>query len=74
MLDTNPDIANQADLKAFLLISLRKAVLRCDIDKNELQSIGTALNHDWITVEGAMSWLSDLGLASQVIPDHEATS
>ncbi len=49
---------DQALLKQFMLTSLRAAVLRCDLDRNELASIGVALKGDWITVDGAIDWLT----------------
>jgi hypothetical protein len=69
LLNTETAPPDQAVLKDFLLTAIRSATLRAKLDVNELQSIGAALTHDWITPEGAIEWLSDLGLAPQVIPD-----
>jgi hypothetical protein len=54
------------DSKALLLSALRCAVLRAELDSNELKTIGIALKADLITCEYAVTWLSDVGLISQV--------
>jgi hypothetical protein len=70
MLNTEITPPDQAVLKDFLLIAIRSATLRAKLDVNELQSIGTALNHDWITTDHAVQWLADIGLVDQVLVDE----
>ena len=60
------DSETQVICKTFLLTALRTAALRCDLDKNEIVTIGTALRNDWITPEYAIGWLMDIGLIGQV--------
>jgi len=67
---SEPTRETQGICKAFLLTALRTAVLRCDLDRNEIISIGTALKNDWISPECAISWLMDIGLIDQVIADE----
>jgi hypothetical protein len=70
MLNTNSSPEDQALLKVFLLSALRAATCRCDLDRNELVTIGHALHNDWITAEGAVAWLADIGLVDQVVADE----
>ena len=70
MSSTNSTAADQVLCKAFLLTALRAATARCDLDKNELISIRTALKNDWISPEYALGWLMDIGLIDQVVADE----
>lgn len=67
MTDTQDQI-----FKEFLLTSIRAAVARCDLDKNELLSIGAAMRNDWITCDTALEWLHSIGLFDQALPDEAA--
>jgi len=60
-----------SDYSEMLLSALRCATLRARLDANEFQTIGIALRSRAITADDAMQWLSDSGLISQVIGDHE---
>ena len=55
-----------SDPKNLLLSALRSAVLRAELDANELKTIGTALKCDAITPAYALVWLQDVGLIQQV--------
>lgn len=52
--------------RAILLSALRSAVLRAELDSNELKTIGIALRSGMISPEGAVEWLAGIGIASQV--------
>jgi hypothetical protein len=52
--------------KALLLSALRSAVLRAELDSNELKTIGIAFKADLITPAHAIVWLSVIGLIGQV--------
>jgi len=60
-----------AEDRALLLSALRSAVLRAELDSNELKTIGIALTAGTISPEGAIEWLVDIGLVDQVIADVE---
>jgi hypothetical protein len=55
-----------SDPKTLLLSALRSAVLRAELDANELKTIGVALKSDTITPAYAVVWLSEAGLLRQV--------
>ena len=50
-----------------LLLAIWSAVLRAQIDANELKTVGHALSAGWITPDHAVEWLHDRGLVDQVI-------
>jgi hypothetical protein len=52
-----------------MLSAIRSAVLRCDLDKTELNTVGIALKADMITLDDAVAWLADAGLIDQVVSD-----
>lgn len=53
-----------------LLRALRTAALRCDIDKNEIVTVGLALKAGMVTPRDAIEWLYDIGLVGQVIEER----
>ena len=55
--------------KSFLLTSICAAVARCDLDRNELLSIGAAMRNDWISCDIALEWLHSIGLFDQVVEE-----
>jgi len=64
------DLSNAEDEALFAVFftnAIRSAVLRANSDSNKLTSIGLALRNGWITAEGAVVWLSEIGLVDQVV-------
>jgi hypothetical protein len=52
---------------ADLLVSLlRAATLRSKLTQVEFESVGLSLKHGLISLEGAVAWLTDLGLFESV--------
>jgi hypothetical protein len=68
MNNTPTDSQNQQSL----LAALRTGILRAKLDANELTSIGLALKSGMITPEGAVEWLEDTGLITQLATDTDA--
>ena len=54
----------------FILNLVRPAAVRAKLDASELASVGLALSHGWISAEGAVAWLSELGLDAAVLGDE----
>jgi hypothetical protein len=52
------------DESEFLLACLRTATLRAKLIANELDSVGVALRHNFVSHDGAIDWLRDLDLAA----------
>jgi hypothetical protein len=68
MVDNTP--TGGQDFKNFLLVAIRAAVLRAQLDANELKVVGLALKDGMVTPDYALQWLADIGLVSQVIADE----
>ena len=66
MLHSNSHPETQA-VSELLLLAIRSAVLRAEIDANELKTVGLALSTGTITPGYAVEWLHDIGFADQVI-------
>jgi hypothetical protein len=66
VLNSNSQLETQA-ISDLLLLAIRSAVLRAQIDANELKTVGLALRTGMITPEYAVEWLHDIGLVDQVI-------
>ena len=62
------------DHREFILSALRVASLRCKLYDTEISSIGIALKGHMITVEQALTWIKDAGVAELVsrLPDEIA--
>ena len=54
------------DHREFILSALRGASLRCKLYDTEISSIGIALKARMITVEHALTWIKDAGVADLV--------
>jgi len=58
--------------REFLLMQLRALTLRARLTAAELDSLGCALKGGFITPEGAIAWLADLGLSAFIdIPKNK---
>jgi hypothetical protein len=57
--------SNQSE---FLLACLRAASLRVKLIATELDSVGVALRHNFVSHDGAIEWLRDLDLLDHVLP------
>jgi hypothetical protein len=55
--------SNQSE---FLLAHLRTASLRAKLIATELDSVGVALRHNFVSHDGAVEWLHDLNLLDQM--------
>ena len=67
-----PDSSSPAETQGvseLLLSSIRTAVLRCQMDEQEITTIGVALKAGMITPAYALQWLAELGLIDQVVAD-----
>ena len=69
MSNTEISPPNQA-FSNFIVGLVRSAALQAKLDASELASVGLALSHGWISPEGAVAWLSELGLAEAVLGDE----
>ena len=69
MLHSNSKPETQA-VSALLLLAIRSAVLRAQLDASEIKTVGIALSTGMISPECAIAWLADIGLVDQVIPDE----
>jgi len=56
--------SNQSE---FLLACLRAASLRAKLIATELDSIGVALRHNFVSHDSAIEWLCDLNLIDHVL-------
>jgi hypothetical protein len=56
------------DQSEFLLTCLRVASLRVKLIATELDSVGVALRHNFVSHDGAIEWLRDLDLLDHVPP------
>jgi hypothetical protein len=57
-----------SDQSEFLLACLRAASLRAKLIATELDSVGVALRHNFVSHDGAVEWLRDIDLLDHVIP------
>jgi hypothetical protein len=57
--------SNQSE---FLLTCLRTASLRAKLIATELDSVGVALRHNFVSHDGAVEWLHDIDLLDHVLP------
>jgi hypothetical protein len=61
------DPVENSDQSEFLLTCLRVASLRAKLTATELDSIGVALRHNFVSLEGAFEWLHALNLLDHVL-------
>ena len=59
--------ARNSDQSEFLLTCLRAASLRAKLIATELDSVGVALRHNFVSHDGAVEWLHALNLLDQVL-------
>lgn len=69
MSDSNSQPETQA-ISALLQVAIRSAVLRAQLDANEIKTVGIALSSGIISPEYALAWLHDIGLVGQVIAEQ----
>jgi len=62
------DTIQNSDQSEFLLACLRAASLRAKLIATELDSVGVALRHNFVSHDGAVEWLRDLDLLDHVLP------
>ena len=62
------DTIQNSDQSEFLLACLRAASLRAKLIATELDSVGVALRHNFVSHDGAIEWLRDLDLLDHVLP------
>jgi hypothetical protein len=60
--------AGNSDQAEFLLTCLRAASLRAKLIANELDSVGVAPRHNFVSHDGAVEWLRDVDLLDHVLP------
>ena len=62
-----------SDQSEFLLTCLRAASLRAKLIATELDSVGVALRHNFVSHDGAVEWLRDIDLLDYVLPLSSGT-
>ena len=61
------NLVENSDQSEFLLVCLRAASLRARLIATELDSVGVALRHNFVSHDGALKWLHDLNLLDHVL-------
>ena len=61
------NLVENSDQLEFLLTCLRAASLRAKLIATELDSVGVALRHNFVSHDGAVEWLHALNLLDQVL-------
>jgi hypothetical protein len=56
-----------SDQSEFLLACLRAASLRARLIATELDSVGVALRHNFVSHDGTVEWLRDIDLLDHVL-------
>jgi len=67
------DTIQNSDQSEFLLACLRAASLRAKLIATELDSVGVALRHNFVSHDGAVEWLRDIDLLDHVLPLSSGT-
>jgi hypothetical protein len=63
---SNSQLVDDAQAADLLVSLLRVATLRSKLAQVEFESVGLSLKHGLISLEGAVDWLTDLGLFESV--------
>ena len=61
------DPVENSDQTEFLLACLRAASLRAELIAIELDSVGVALRHNFVSQDSALKWLHELNLLDHVL-------